>query len=922
MIRLLLIEDDDSDALLITNELRRCGYEVMWERVDSAAALEAALAGQRWDAITCDWVIPSFSASAALEILCRCGVDVPIIVVTGEVGEEVAVSAMRAGAHDVVSKRHLARLVPAIERELRETEVRRARKRAEDALKESERRFRSLIEKALDLVGIVEADGTIRYASPSHEEATGYKPEELVGKNAFDFVHPDDRARVLRGYASGLRFQEQRGSTEYRFRRKDGSWCVIEGVARDLTNDPLVRGVLVNSRDISKRKQAEHILRERTRLVDAVFEHSVSCLVLLDRHFNFVRVNPAYARACRREVDDFVGRNHFDLYPSDARAIFEQVVETKQPFCTIARPFSFPDQPERGVTYWDWTLVPLLDEHGEVEFLLFSLHDVTEHVRALDVVRANEERLQVALQVADIAAFNQDRDLRYTWMDNPQLGYSLEQVLGRTDADLLPSGVAERIMEIKRGVIETNVGAREEVRVDSDDGRTRYYDLAVKPLCDAAGKVVGLTGASFDITERKRAEEALRADAVRLETLQEIYRAILEARSIPALAAAALRRIRQLIPCDLAILLLFDVETQVARVVAVEAIDPERVRDIVEFPLGDFSALSALAEHPEISLDDIAGLVIRSPMIERLASPGLHSVLIEALIVEGKILGTLNLAAVRRAAFTADHCKIAREVADQLSIAIHQTHLHEQLQRHAAELEQRVRERTAQHEAANRELAAFSYSVSHDLRVPLRLIGSFGEILQEEYATTLPAQGREYIERIVAAATRMGQLIQDLLTLSHVVQREMTSVPVNLSELAQLIVEDLRRAAPQRRVEFVTAPDLVATGDPGLLRIVLENLLGNAWKYTSKHSSARIEFGRFERDGVATYFVRDDGAGFDMKSGEKLFGAFQRLHSASEFEGTGIGLATVQRIIQRHGGRVWAESAVGEGATFYFTLGS
>ncbi|MFI5397466.1 MAG: PAS domain S-box protein [Candidatus Binatia bacterium] len=237
-----------------------------------------------------------------------------------------------------------------------------------------------------------------------------------------------------------------------------------------------------------------------------------------------------------------------------------------------------------------------------------------------------------------------------------------------------------------------------------------------------------------------------------------------------------------------------------------------------------------------------------------------------------------------------------------------------------AELEQRVRERTAQLEAANEELAAFSYSVSHDLQAPLRAIDGFSALLLDRYTERLDAQGQHYLQRVREGATHMAQLIQALLGLSRVTRTEMRWREVDLSALAQTVAAELRAADPSRAVEFIIAPGVRAHGDPGLLRAVLDNLLRNAWKYTSKHATARIEFGCMAKEGQPAYFVRDDGAGFDMAYVDKLFGAFQRLHAKEEFEGAGIGLATVQRIIHRHGGRVWAEGAVEQGATVYFTL--
>jgi len=236
--------------------------------------------------------------------------------------------------------------------------------------------------------------------------------------------------------------------------------------------------------------------------------------------------------------------------------------------------------------------------------------------------------------------------------------------------------------------------------------------------------------------------------------------------------------------------------------------------------------------------------------------------------------------------------------------------------------EQEIIQRSVQLEASNRELEAFCYSVSHDLRAPLRGMDGFSQALLEEYSGRLDSQGKDYLRRIRAATQRMGTLIDDLLNLSRVTRSEIRREPVDLSALALIIAADLRKIQPERPVEFAVAPNLLAQGDPRLLRLVLENLLANAWKFTSRHPRARIEFGTAAHAGATAYFVRDDGAGFDSAHAGQLFGAFRRLHAMTEFPGTGVGLATVQRIIQRHGGKVWAEGAVEQGATFYFTLGA
>jgi signal transduction histidine kinase len=257
--------------------------------------------------------------------------------------------------------------------------------------------------------------------------------------------------------------------------------------------------------------------------------------------------------------------------------------------------------------------------------------------------------------------------------------------------------------------------------------------------------------------------------------------------------------------------------------------------------------------------------------------------------------------------------ELAREVAER-------EQAEEEIRRLNESLEQRVLERTAQLEIANKELEAFSYSVSHDLRAPLRGIDGWSAALLEDYGDKLDEQAHQYLSRVREQTQHMGRLIDDLLKLSRVTRSEMQVIPVDLEAMANRIAARLQEENPHRRIKFTIQPGLNATGDKDLLGIILFNMLDNSVKFTSPRPEGRIEFGQTEEDGRRAFFIRDNGVGFDMAYAQKLFGAFQRLHKSSEFPGTGIGLATVQRIIHRHGGCVWANGQVGQGATFYFTL--
>jgi signal transduction histidine kinase len=304
------------------------------------------------------------------------------------------------------------------------------------------------------------------------------------------------------------------------------------------------------------------------------------------------------------------------------------------------------------------------------------------------------------------------------------------------------------------------------------------------------------------------------------------------------------------------------------------------------------------------------------------------------LISRGECIGALTFQSIAGAAFTLEDIAVLQSMSDLLANAINNARLYDKLQRELvvrkqaeaevrtlnAELELRVEERTAELKAANRELEAFSYSVSHDLRAPLRAMDGFSRILARQYENLLDDDGRHLLQRVRQNAEQMAELIDDMLRLSRITRADLRITRVDLTSMAREILESMHTAEPDRNVEIKVTSGLRVNADERLLRVALENLIGNAWKFTSKTDKACIEIGVDVVGNEPIFFVKDNGVGFSMEYANKLFGPFQRLHTVEEFPGTGIGLAIVQRIFNRHGGRIWAESKPGEGASFYFTL--
>src|SRR5215470_3785453 len=424
-------------------------------------------------------------------------------------------------------------------------------------------------------------------------------------------------------------------------------------------------------------------------------------------------------------------------------------------------------------------------------------------------------------------------------------------------------------------------------------------------------------GSVTDITERKRAEEALRQYVERLRIMREMDRSILAARSAEEIAGVALRRLRELIPTERITVVLAGPAPGEATVLATDEDGERSVEAGKRLPIEPFGDLANLITEKlqggETYLLDVLNIPDPAPAIRDLQTTGRRYYFIVPLLAHGELLGSLSLGTDRLSDLTSEHLEIAREVADGLAIAVRQASLHEQVGQHAAELERRVAERTA-------ELEAFSYSVSHDLRTPLLTIDGFSRMLLDDYADQLDAEGQRLLKTICSNSQNMGRLIDDLLAFSRLGRQEMRPAEIKMSELAAAVCAELTATAPERKLQFNLQPLPPVRGDQSMIRQVFVNLLSNAIKFTGPKDVAVIEVGAAEDENHNVYYVKDNGVGFEMKYADKLFGVFERLHSDDEFTGTGVGLAFVQRILHRHGGQVWAEGKVGEGATVYFTL--
>ena len=526
--------------------------------------------------------------------------------------------------------------------------------------------------------------------------------------------------------------------------------------------------------------------------------------------------------------------------------------------------------------------------------------EIAERTRAEEALRQSEERYRYLydesvkaqeiyrslLKTSANAIVTYDMEGRATYVSDSFtqiFGWTLDEVKGKR-IPFVPESEMQETMRRVRAIVRDGIPGRDfESKRCTKYGRIVDVSVSASRFNDHEGQPAGLLVILCDITERKLARQAL------LES-EERYRRLVE--QLPD--ATTVHQDGRVVFANPAAAVLLGAGT---------------TEELIGVAVMDF----LLPQDREKT----------SRQLVRVVRDGSVIPLTEQEIV--RLDGQTMFAEISTIPFAFEGAPalltVARDVTKRKQAEAEIRRLNE-------ELEQRVLERTAQLAAANKELEAFAYSVSHDLRAPLRSIDGFSQVLLEDYRHQLDAEAQSHLDRVRAAAQRMAQLIDDLLKLSRATRSEMRREEVDLSAMASNVARDLQKDEPERQATFVIHANMTAKGDSRLLQVVVENLLGNAWKFTAKREQALIEFGQLphpvpggnDQKKKLVYFIRDNGAGFDMTYADKLFGAFQRLHATHEFAGTGIGLATVQRILQRHCGSIWAEGAVDHGATFYFTL--
>jgi PAS domain S-box-containing protein len=746
------------------------------------------------------------------------------------------------------------------------------RKLAENAL----RQHALLIEQSYEPIFIWDFERGIIEWNTGSERLYGYTREEVLGQMGYELlqtVFPIPLAEFL----SELKRNGSWTGEVYQ-RTKMGREVVVESRQQLLELDGR-KIVLVTNRDITERKRAENELRESEERYRLVAETASDAIINIDENSKILFANQAAERIFGYTSEELVGQSLTMLMPEELRDRHR---------AGIARYI----KTGKKKLSWEGMKIPARHADGHIFLMEISFgefksnerhiftgiaRDVTESSRVETALRESEERYRLLFENNPFPMWVYDlKTLEFLAVNDAAVhhyGYSHEEFLSMGIKDIRPPQSVPALLEnVSKTVSRLDKSGTWKHR--KKDGTIIDVEITSHELI-FDGRHSRLVLAN-DVTERKRAEEALLESENRFRTMTD---------NAPMLVWMSDTNKLNTYFNQAWLDFTGNTMEQELSYGWAKGIHPDDFERCLETYTTAFNARKEF--EMEYRLRRFDG---EYRWILDKGSP--------LFTPEGEFRGYI------------DSCI---DVTERKGVE-------DEIRRLNETLEQRVAERTAELQAVNKELESFSYSVSHDLRAPLRAIDGFSRALLEDYAHCLDEEGLDYLRRVRAASQNMARLIDDLLKLSRVTRSEIHREKVNLSDLVREIADRLHESQPERDVTFNIQENIIAEGDERLLRVALENLLRNAWKFTSKRERAEISFGQNPAPSGGEYFVRDNGAGFDMTYADKLFGAFQRLHSAKEFEGTGVGLATVQRIVHRHGGSIRAESKPGEGAGFYFTL--
>jgi len=780
-------------------------------------------------------------------------------------------------------------------------------KETEETLQKSQEFYQLIVDTMNEGIAIVDNDNNFIYTNLRMCQMLDYTKEEVVGQKVTKFLDEENQ-KIL-----ALQIEKRRRGEISKY---ELVWTAKNGnkVPTVISPRPMVdkesryQGSFAVITDITERKQTEKALQLAHQQLQDIIEFLPDATFVIDAEKRVIAWNRAIEEMTGVPKEEIIGKGNYaysipfygvrrpiliDLIGTIDSEIDSQYDFVERHGDTISIEVYVPSLYGGKGAYISGIASPLLDASGERYGAIESVRDITERKLVENALRESENKYRTIFDNSGNALAFIDEDSKILLVNKEfenVCGYSKEELENKkywTEFVANPDDLTRMLdYQRRRRIDPQGVPRTYEFQVISRSGEVKDVMLTVTILPGTRQSLAAI----LDISDRKRVEREL------LNT-HRLLADIIEFLPDPTFVINNEKKV-------------------IAWNNAMEEMTGIRKSEMLG--KGDYAYSVPLYGKPiPLLIDQVLAFEQILEQYKNFEAKG-NSLYAETYIPHLHDGAGAYLWAVASPLYDNQGNQIGAIESIRDITKFKQTE--QEIRRLNEELEKRVQERTAQLEITNQELEAFSYSVSHDLRAPLRAINGFSHILRDNYSVGLDEQGKDYIERLIASSKRMGELIEDILRLSRINRSEMHFETVDLSELAKAIANDLHKSAPERKVEFIIPPEIIVDADRNLMRVVMENLMSNAWKFTSKHASARIEFGVMQEENRQVYFVRDDGAGFDMAYVHKIFGAFQRLHSSAEFEGTGIGLTTVQRIIHRHGGHVWAEGKPEQGATFYFTL--